>query len=433
MKIAIFGLGYVGTVTGACLAARGHSIVGVDVHRGKVEAFGCGKPPIVEPGVVDLLLKAKQESLLGATTSASDAVRATDLAMVCVGTPSTLNGGLDLSFVKQVVTEIRQALDDEPRPYALVVRSTLLPGSMESLVEADFAALLATGQVEVVYYPEFLREGSAIVDFEDPSLVVIGTQTGRPPLEGPVSDLLPANGRVLPWHTAELVKYASNAFHATKITFANEVGRLAKTLGVDARVVMDLLCTDTKLNLSSSYLRPGNPFGGSCLPKDLRALVRRSRQLNADLPMLESLLTSNQRHLESLMALITRTGHRQVVILGMTFKLGTDDLRESAMVEVAQTLLGRGYELRIYDPTLDLRELTGSNKRLIEARLPHLASLLHQTLGEAVGEHGVILAAQRITTVDELASHVTAAHHIIDINGWPELSALEATYEGLCW
>jgi GDP-mannose 6-dehydrogenase len=235
------------------------------------------------------------------------------------------------------------------------------------------------------------------------------------------------------WSTAEMVKYACNAYHASKITFANEMGRLGKQLGIDARVVMDLLCRDTRLNLSPYYLKPGNPFGGSCLPKDVRALIDQARGNGVSLPMLENLLPSNERHLEGLLALVLASRKREACILGLSFKANTDDLRESAMVEVAQALLGCGFALRIYDPALNLAALIGANKRVIDTRMPHLASLLCPDLGMALGTGGVIIAAQKCATLPELKQYVTPQHHIIDVNGWPELKALPAHYEGLCW
>ena len=248
-----------------------------------------------------------------------------------------------------------------------------------------------------------------------------------------IDGLFGANVAVAEWHTAELVKYACNAFHATKVAFANEIGRLGKQMGVDARRVMQLVCSDTKLNLSSYYLKPGGPFGGSCLPKDLRALANHGRTHGLDLPVLENLLTSNERHLRSLLGAIERTGMREVAILGISFKANTDDLRESPMVEVAQTLLGRGYTLRIYDPALNLAQLVGANRRLIDVKLPHIASLLTRDLAEAVGPRGLVLIAQRCAPLDQLARLLTGEHRVLDLNGWPELAGMESLYEGLCW
>lgn len=433
MKISIFGLGYVGAVTAGCLSKHGHSIVGVDVHPQKVEAFNQGIAPIVEPGLDELLSKARAQGLLRATCSSEEAIKTTDLSIICVGTPSALSGALDLSYVRGVVEEIAKILRATRKMHSLVLRSTMLPGSTSALVAELAADLQASSQLSVFYFPEFLRESTAVADFENPSLVVVGTKDGaRPPKELTLS-LFGEQAQVVNWQTAEMVKYACNAFHAAKIAFANEVGRVGKELQVDGQTVMALLCRDTKLNLSPYYLKPGNPFGGSCLPKDVRALTHHARQHGVNLPLLESLLLSNERHLQSLLALISQSGQSEVVILGLSFKSNTDDLRESAMVEVAQILLGRGYRLRIYDPALNLAALVGSNKRLIDTRMPHLASLLQTDLKLAVGERGLILAAQKCAAIEDLARAVTRAHHVLDINGWPELRSLPARYEGFCW
>lgn len=432
MKVSVFGLGYVGAVTAGCLVARGHRVVGVDVSEAKVGELARGRPPIIEPGLEERLSAGVAAGRLTATTDAHAAVRETDVSLVCVGTPSRAGGGLDLQFVRQVTEEIADAVRGKGGSHALVYRSTMLPGSTRGLVESGLEGLVEEGGLEVVYYPEFLREGSAVADFERPSLTVIGTRDGAPP-RGAWYSLAGDGARVVGWETAELVKYACNAFHATKVAFANEIGRLGKGLGVDARAVMELLCEDTRLNLSPYYLRPGNPFGGSCLPKDVRALVHRARQSGASVPVLESLLPSNERHLQSLLEMVESSGHREVVVLGLSFKSQTDDLRESAMVEVAQHCLGRGYTVRIYDPQLNLAALVGANKRAIDTRMPHLAQLLRADLSEALGGRGLILAAQRVAGIGDLAARVTGEHAILDINGWPELEQLPARYLGFCW
>jgi GDP-mannose 6-dehydrogenase len=433
MKISIFGLGYVGAVTAGCLSKRGHSIVGMDVHPQKVEAFNQGIAPIVEPGLDDLLSTARQQGLLRATSGNEEAIRETDLSIICVGTPSALSGALDLSYVRGVMKEITTILRTSGKRHSVVFRSTMLPGSTAALANELAQDLQASGQLSIFYFPEFLRESTAVADFENPSLVVVGTKEGTKPPKELILALFGDQAQVVNWQTAEMVKYACNAFHATKIAFANEIGRVGKELQVDAQTVMALLCRDTKLNLSSYYLKPGNPFGGSCLPKDVRALTHHSRQQGVNLPLMESLLVSNERHLQSLLTLITQSGQSEVVILGLSFKSNTDDLRESAMVEAAQLLLGRGYRLRIYDPALNLAALVGSNKRLIDTRMPHLASLLHTDLKQAIGDRGLILAAQKCAPVEELAKVVTREHHVLDINGWPELRGLAARYEGFCW
>ncbi len=433
MKISIFGLGYVGAVTAGCLAKQGHSIVGVDVHPQKVESFNQGIPPIIEPGLDELLKHAKASGLLRATQQCDDAIAATDLSIVCVGTPSAASGALDLGFVRQVLQEIGAALRAKPKRHHLVLRSTMLPGSTAKLAGELLADLEADGSLTIFYYPEFLRESTAVADFDNPSLAVVGARNGaRPPAEL-MTQFFGDSAAVVNWNTAEMVKYACNAFHAAKITFANEIGRVGKQMQIDARAVMELLCRDTKLNLSPYYMKPGNPFGGSCLPKDVRALTNHGRSNGLNLPLLESLLTSNEQHLQSLLALIAESGQNEIVILGLSFKSNTDDLRESAMVEVAQLLLGRGHTLRIYDPALNLAALVGSNKRLIDTKMPHLAGLLQRDLATALGRQGLVIAAQKCAKLDDLKKFLTPQHTIFDVNGWPELQTLPAKYEGFCW
>ena len=432
MKISIFGLGYVGAVTAGCLAEQGHEVIGVDVQPQKVEDLNRGHAPIVEPGLEALLWQAAGKRLLRATSNNTEAIAGSDVSLICVGTPSKHNGEIDLSHVQQVTREITQELRNSKKRHALIFRSTMLPGSTGRLVSELLSDLVESGRVEVLYYPEFLREGTAVADFRDPSLAVVGTRDGQP-FSSELKTLLGGKSPVADWRTAELLKYACNAFHATKIAFANEIGRMGKEMQIDAQAVMKLLCQDARLNISPYYLRPGNPFGGSCLPKDVRALGHFGRQHGLSLPLIENLLVTNQQHLQALLSLIAERGHTEIVILGLSFKPDTDDLRESAMVEVAQNLLGHGYQVRIYDPQLNLARLVGSNKRLIDVRMPHLATLLHDDLGTALGKGGLVLAAQKCVTISELAKCVTPQHHVLDINGWPELCKLPSKYEGFCW
>lgn len=432
MRISIFGLGYVGAVTAGCLTEQGHRVVGVDIHPQKVEDFNRGQAPIVEPGLEELLQQAHQKGLLRATQSCAEAIADSELSLVCVGTPSKHTGALDLSHVQEVTRQIAEALRSRTKRHTLVFRSTMLPGSTERLANEHLSGLLANGSLQVFYYPEFLREGTAVADFREPSLAVVGTRDGAA-IPAELNALFGAQAAVVTWNTAEMLKYACNAFHATKVAFANEIGRLSKAMGIDGQAVMKLLCQDVRLNLSPYYLRPGNPFGGSCLPKDVRALGQSSRQHGLNVPLLENLLVSNQQHLQSLLQLIAGSGQSEVVILGLSFKSNTDDLRESAMVEAAQNLLGHGYQLRIYDPQLNLMRMVGSNKRMMETRMPHLASLLHEDLAEALGRRGLVIAAQKCVTLAELAKCVTPEHHLLDINGWPELRSLPGKYEGFCW
>lgn len=433
MRISIFGLGYVGAVTAGCLSKQGHSIVGVDVHPQKVEAFNDGIAPIIEPGLDELLKQAKAAGRLRATALCDDAIGATDLSIVCVGTPSALTGALDLGYVRQVIREIAASIRQRQKHHFLVLRSTMLPGSTAALAKEFLTDLEAKGWLQVFYFPEFLRESTAVADFDNPSLAVVGTRDGARPPGELMTALFGEKAAVVNWPTAEMVKYACNAFHATKITFANEVGRIGKQLQVDARAVMSLVCQDTRLNLSPYYMKPGNPFGGSCLPKDVRALTNHARVNGLHLPMLENLLPSNGRHLEHLLELILNTGQTEVALLGLSFKANTDDLRESPMVDVAQALLGRGFKVRIYDPALNLAALVGANKRVIDAKMPHLASLLCPDLASAVGPRGTVVVARKCAPVADLAKCVTAQHHVLDVNGWPELKQLPAKYEGFCW
>ncbi len=433
MKISIFGLGYVGAVTAGCLTEKGHHVVGADVFPEKVDALNRGQSPIVEPDLDDLLAAASKAGTLRATTSAEDAVTATDASIICVGTPSLESGRLDLQYVRGVSNEIAEVLQRTGKTHGIIFRSTMLPGSTRSMVEGFFGDLIASGQLTVLYCPEFLREGTAVQDFRLPSLSVIGTQDGALGVRQDLEEILGANPERLTWEGAELIKYACNYFHALKVAFANEIGRTGKAKNLDAAKIMDVICRDTRLNISTYYMKPGNPFGGSCLPKDVSALAAFAREEGIVLPVLDSLMPSNSAHLDALLALITRTGHKRVAILGLAFKNDTDDLRGSPMVAVAETLLARGYELTVFDPHLNIAELIGSNERLISRRMPHLARLLKASATEAVQEADLILAAQKCVSVEELRTVIRADQHVIDVNGWHELASLPSHYEGSCW
>jgi len=432
MKVSIFGLGYVGAVTAGCLTKEGHTVVGVDVQAEKVVSLADGISPIVEPRLGELLADAAKNSLLSATQNHVEAVAETDVSLVCVGTPSTETGELNLQYVRQVVGQIADSVRASSKKHDLVLRSTMLPGSTQKIADKLLADLLESGKLRLFFYPEFLREGTAVADFDDPSLAVVGTRDGAA-FPDVLAPLFGEDTSVANWPGAEMVKYACNAFHATKVTFANEIGRIGKILGVDSQSVMQLLCQDTRLNLSPYYLRPGNPFGGSCLPKDVRALTHEGRRSGVELPLLESLLPSNEAHLTKLIEQAKRLAKSRVTLLGLSFKSDTDDLRESPMVEVAQHLIGRGFELGIYDPQLNLAKLIGTNKRVIDEKMPHLASLLTDDLAGALGETGLVIAAQKCVDVETLRPLITAKHTLLDVNGWPELRDLPGHYEGFCW
>ena len=431
--VSIFGLGYVGAVTAGCLTEMGHHVIGADVQQAKVDSFKTGVSPIIEPELEELLQTAKREGRLDATTDASEAVRRTQVSIVCVGTPSQAAGRLNLEFVRKVSEQIAAAIREKNQPHTLLFRSTMLPGSTRGIVSEFFADLIAAGQLNVYYCPEFLREGTAVRDFRDPSLAAVGTHDGQPPATSEALDLLGQNAQILPWEGAELLKYACNYFHALKVGFANEIGRMAKHLGVDGARVMDVVCRDERLNISRYYMRPGNPFGGSCLPKDVNALSGLARVEGVNLPLLEHVMDTNQAHFEALVNQITAKDTRRVGLLGLAFKADTDDMRGSAMVAVAETLLGRGYELRIFDPSINLSRLIGANEVEIQRRMPHLARVLCESADEVVRESDVIVASQKCVKVEALEGVAEAGKCVIDVNGWPELKALPWSYEGVCW
>ncbi|QEF99622.1 GDP-mannose 6-dehydrogenase [Stieleria maiorica] len=379
-RVAVFGMGYVGCVSAACLSRDGHSVIGVDIDPGKVESIASGRSPIFEPGLDELLKQQVDSGRLRATTDVAEAVSQSDVAMIAVGTPSEQDGMVSLKAVRAVLTSIGQTLaDQDDRDYTIVLRSTLLPGILEdqliSCLESTGCALGA--HVRVCNNPEFLRETTAIKDYDCPPFIVVGCQ--NPADADAVLDLyadLPGERVVTDCRTAAMVKYVCNAFHAAKIVFANEVGALASSMGADGQEVMKIACKDTQLNISPAYLRPGFAFGGSCLPKDVRALNRYAQAQALETNLLSSLLPSNEAHIRRALNVIKSQGCRRIGLVGLSFKAGTDDLRESPLVTLAETLLGQGYELRIYDPGVRVAKLMGTNLAYVDTRLPHLAALL---------------------------------------------------------
>lgn len=399
MRVAVFGLGYVGSVTASCLADAGHDVVGVDLSQGKVDAILQGHAPLAEPGL-DLLTRTAVESgRLTATTDVAIALTGAEAAVICVGTPSAPNGSLVTGFVETVLREIAEFLDGSPDAGRLtvVIRSTLLPGTTEHLVESCLSARNG-GRYGVAYCPEFLRESTAIEDFRHPPFTIIGTDDDDVTFSS-VVELFASVGapiRHVTIATAESIKYASNAFHAVKIAFANEMARFADAYGVDADTLMAVFVEDKVLNVSERYLRPGASFGGSCLPKDVRALTYAARRADVDAPLLESLLASNSSHTRRVVDHVLMLGWRRVALLGLAFKSGTDDLRESPYVDIAETLTGKGVEVRIYDAVVNPAELVGSNESYIRLRLPHLERLLSESRADAVdGVDGIILGSDR--------------------------------------
>jgi GDP-mannose 6-dehydrogenase len=392
MRVAVIGLGYVGCVTAACLADLGHKVTGVDRDAHKVDSVNRGEAPFYEPGLEELVRSGRKTGTLSATRSIAEAVRDSDIALLCVGTPSERNGNINLTHLQRVCLEITPLLDDRDKPLIVAVRSTVFPGSCEGVV----MDALGHGHMSVVVAnPEFLREGSAVQDFVAPSLLVVGGSDA--PAVKTVAALyasLPVRPCLVSLRTAEMIKYACNAFHALKISFANEIGTLAAQLGIEAEEVMDTLCEDTKLNVSRAYLKPGFAFGGSCLPKDLRALVYRASRMDLDLPLIESVLPSNQEHLSRAIRDILELPGK-VGIFGLSFKENTDDLRESPVVTLIEQLLGKGRELRVYDPQIKLSKIYGSNLSFVLAALPHINKLMVHSLDDLLSWSDHVVVTQK--------------------------------------
>jgi len=432
--ISVFGLGYVGSVTAAVLAERGCAVTGCDISTEKVDMINRGMAPIGEPGLDELLKQQWEMGRVRATLDVGAAVNGTEISIICVGTPSAPSGAIDLQYVEVVSKQLAAAIREKGKPHAVVFRSTMLPGSTRRLAAAHLTDLQTPPSV--YFFPEFLRQGSALADFRKPSLSVIGVLLEGQSVE-PVSVMLDPDTETVAAESAELLKYSCNAFHAMKVAFANEIGRIGKELGIDSSEVMGALCRDTRLNISPYYLKPGTPFGGSCLPKDVAALTHHARKLGVSVPVLDSLMESNRKHIEAVLERIEASGRRRIVLLGLAFKEGTDDLRGSAMLEIATQLLLRGYEVRIFDPAVSPANLIGANRFFADARLPDLASLMIEDLS-AVLEDGVpstIVVSKECVALAEIERLLCnwPIHHVVDINGWRALKEAAATYEGVCW
>lgn len=439
MKVAVFGLGYVGTVTAACLASSGHEIVGVDPESAKVHLISSGKSAVVEPGLDGLVQDAVRKGNLRATSDPFEAIEHAEVSIVCVGTPSSPYGSTDLTYVLRAVKEIGQALlaRDHDGFHTVVIRSTVPPGTVESSVvaklESDTGFTLGE-RFGVAMCPEFLREGTGVADFFDPPFTVVGTSDPR--VVDVMNELLGFLGRPVrhvPVPTAEGLKYACNAFHAMKVSFANEIARLYRPLGVDARQVMELFCEDDRLNISPRYLRPGFAYGGSCLPKDLRSLLYLGRMHSVELPLLSGTSTSNELTVRDVAQRIVNSGHRKAALLGLSFKMLTDDLRESPNVELAEMLLGKGFDIRIFDPIIEPTRLVGANLHYVESRLPHLRRLLATSPQEALVCADVAVVSSCNDQIIEALLDARPAM-LIDLTGrlGDQLEALPQ-YEGVGW
>jgi GDP-mannose 6-dehydrogenase len=438
MNIAILGMGYVGCVSAACLASQGHSVTGVDVNPLKVDLINQGKSPIVEKYLDTMIRDATADGRLRATTMATDAVQQSEISLICVGTPSREDGSQDLQHLRSVSRDIGRALRVHRDYHTVVIRSTLLPGTAESVVlplleeESDKQVGQDFG---LCVNPEFMREGSAVDDYYNPPLTLIGAwdQRSGDGLQSLYEKLdAPLTRTTL--RVAEMLKFASNSFHALKVGFANEIGVICKEMGIDSHEVMDLFMQDTRLNISTQYLRPGFAFGGSCLPKDVRAIVHQAKTLGIQAPILEAILPSNETHIERAFNMVRRTGSKKVGILGLSFKGGTDDLRESPMVHLAEKLLGKGYKLSIYDPNVSLSQIIGANKQYIDQVLPHLAELLVTDLDEVLDGTEVLLVGNRSAEFKDVLTQLRDGQQVIDLVRLEKESALPTeNYQGICW
>ena len=437
MKLAVFGLGYVGCVSAACFAKEGHQVIGVDVNPAKVEIVNKGISPIVEPGISDLIGEMVNAGRLRAVTSTADAMENSDVSLVCVGTPSNPNGSLDVTYVSKVCEEIGTFLKTSKRHHVVVIRSTMLPGTVESIVVPTlekYSGKKGSTDFGICINPEFLREGTSLKDFYAPPFTLIGTDEEDTAtvvrrlyvgIEAPVF--------VTALKTAEMVKYVCNCFHALKVSFANEIGNLCKGVGIDSHEVMSVFCEDKKLNLSAYYLKPGFAFGGSCLPKDLRAINYKAKELDTEVPVLSSILPSNRLQIERAVNMVLKTGKKRVGVLGFSFKAGTDDLRESPMVTLIETLIGKGLRLAIYDRDVSLARLFGANKEYIEREIPHISQLMRESIDEVLDDAELIIIGNKASEFSAIASKLKEDQVVIDLVRLFDKTTTDEMYQGICW
>lgn len=437
-SVSVFGLGYVGTVTAACLAHKGNNVIGVDLSPFKVESMQAGRSPVIEPRVQDFICEGHTSNRLRATSDSESAVLNSEISILCVGTPSLRNGKLDLGHIEPVCLDIGKTLRKKNAFHLVVLRSTVLPGTAETLVipalEKSSGKKLGA-DFGVCVNPEFMREGTAVADFLEPAVTVIGAAEARH------SSILRAlyswaPGRIFEtsFRSAEMVKYVCNAWHAVKVSFANEIGTLAKELGVDAEAVIDIFTADTKLNISPTYLKPGFAFGGSCLPKDVRALNYRAKELDLQLPLFQSILPSNDTHLDRAVEIVLETGKKEIAMLGLSFKSATDDLRESPQVQLVKRLLGEGCFIKIWDDNVSLGRLIGSNRAYIEQAIPHIGSLLSNDFEQVVEGAQVVIIATRGISREKLQANLRPDHIVIDlVNIEAKRRPSAPKYQGICW
>lgn len=436
MKICVFGLGYVGAVSAACLAMDGHEVVGIDPERAKVDLINAGKTPIIEKGIGEII---KDQVAAGRLLATSDvaAIAGADLLFVCVGTPSLPNGSIDLKYVRRVCEQIGEALRGHDHAPSVVVRSTMLPGTMRQVVIPTLEASSgkqAGADFGVCINPEFLREGTSVFDYFNPPKTIIG-ELGKSSGDLLASLYVKMRAPLIRTdiETAEMVKYVDNAWHALKVGFANEIGNICKGVGVDAHRVMEIFCQDTKLNISPYYLKPGFAFGGSCLPKDLRALLYKAKTLDLSPPILGAILPSNQQQIDRGVQAVVAKGKRKVGILGFSFKAGTDDLRESPVVELTERLLGKGYDLRIYDRNVSIASIHGANRDYILNHIPHISRLMVPNMDEVLRHANTIVIGNAEPEFHDISTRLTHGQNVIDFVRINSSRSVAGIYEGLCW
>ena len=438
-SISVFGLGYVGTVTAACLAHQGSQVLGVDLNRSKVAALEAGRSPILEPGISDLIRECNRACRLRASSDAEAAVLKTEISFLCVGTPGLRNGKLDLGHIEPVCQQIGTALRKKDSFHLVVLRSTVLPGTAETIVVPTLEK--ASGKkmgrdFGVCVNPEFMREGTAVADFMEPSMTIIGlVDAAHSAMLRELYAWVPGRIFETSFHSAEMVKYVCNAWHAVKVAFANEVGTLARELGVDAEAVIEIFSADVKLNISPAYMKPGFAFGGSCLPKDLRAMNYRAKELDLRLPLFEAILPSNDSHLQRAVQMVLDTGKKKIAMLGLSFKAATDDLRESPQVQLVKRLLGEGCQIRIWDDNVSLGQLIGSNRQYIEEVIPHLGALMSSDLSQVLQNSEVVVIGTRGLPKKALRQAIREDHIVIDLVNLERARRIDgiAAYQGICW
>ena len=438
MRISVLGLGYVGAVSAGCLARDGHDVIGCDIDPTKLELIQSGRTPIIEQGMQALIEGVVRSGRLRTLGDPGRAVLDSDVSFICVGTPPQPNGGQDLTAVRRIAEQIGAALRQKQQFHLLVMRSTVLPGTVDEIVRPileEHSGKRAGHDFGLGFQPEFLREGTSIEDYDHPPFTVVGTDGERSTgLLREIFGHLPCEFVATTVRTAEMLKFCCNTFHALKITFANEVGRIAQSLSVDPHAVMELLCRDTRLNISPAYLRPGFAFGGSCLPKDVRALLHAARRRDVETPMLSGILPSNGVHVEHAVDLVLRTNRRSVGMLGLSFKSGTDDLRDSPLVTMAERFIGKGLELRIHDPEVQVARLIGANRRYIEESIPHISSLMKPSVEEVVRASDVIVVGRGGEAVTQALYTLTRDEQVVlDLVRLREPQRIRGTYYGVCW